>query len=111
MKMTALSNVCIFLYFSFSESMRNEQKRHGNIDQLLRDNNCQIKGFIEKKVKIIWKFENKNTQTNTDLRFAFSCSPFKQKLEENITIDIDRILMKLEQLPTKSEKKTFKSTK
>ncbi|XP_055315563.1 uncharacterized protein LOC129575676 [Sitodiplosis mosellana] len=64
---------------SFGDSMKNEQKCYGNIDRLLRDADCQIKGFIEKK----------------------------QKLKENITIDIDRILMKLEQLVPKCEK-TFK---
>lgn len=42
-----------YLYRSFSDVMRIELKRHGNTDRLLRDANCQIKGFIEKKVSII----------------------------------------------------------
>lgn len=69
MKMTALSNVCVFLYFSFFESMRNEQKRYGNIDQLLRDTNCQIKGFIEKKVKNHLEIRKQKHTSTYDLLF------------------------------------------
>lgn len=59
---------CVFLYFRFSDSMREEQKRYENIDLLLRDTNCQIKGFFEKKVRMNWQFEKKNTRS--DLWFA-----------------------------------------
>ncbi|XP_031620052.1 uncharacterized protein LOC116338746 [Contarinia nasturtii] len=55
---------------SFANILRNKNKQCGEIDLSLRDANREINVFTEKK----------------------------NKLEENIKVDVDRILMKLEQL-------------